>query len=216
MNITLIDYNEYGNYTNIFQGNNRTYNFKRYLKLLNYIHKLSFNINNTINMLLRLSDTNNSNLKRTDGICILEKFSIGNSVLTSSFKSYKYAYYIPVEIEFINYKVAHTFDATFAFDESLEKVLKESREIPIDVDNCKNLHIHDVPYTTINGKAYKKIKIDNKFISSHMIYYVDDVYIEYIVPLFPRDVDLIFLCNDYKTYYNGVYKDDNEFIHSQF
>jgi hypothetical protein len=164
----LIDYREYGNISNIFDEHSDQQDYRN---LLRYIYHSSDEYCD------RIEKANNPNLKKYDTFCILvHKKSLNYLYLYNYFKYH--VYYVPIEMDIINCEIID-YNYTITFDENLENILRESREIPKEYE-LKNIHIAKSPYINVNGKIYKKIVGYNL----EGILKNDDVYVEIVQPLF--------------------------------
>jgi hypothetical protein len=202
-NYRLIDYKEYGDCTNIFYGEYECYD--NYIKLIHHIHRLSLH-NSWIPY--NLEESNNPNLKEYDIMCILEKYNKNSEFYVSEKSLYQsFAYYIPIENDIIALRNQNENDITFTFDESLEKVLKESQEIPEDIYNCKNLHIFGTPYININGKVYKRF---NPYNTIHIEMHIPNSYVERLFCVFGKY--RLSKSFNYVRYQDNIYKDEGEIV----
>jgi hypothetical protein len=198
----LIDYKEYGDYSNILDGDNI---IEQYKNMYKYIHRMSGNIYDLIN----LENTNNPRLKKYDTFCFL--ISINNAIRSEWMFGIQdhIAYYIPYAIEYFDYTNGLKSMNTFIFDDSLESVLKQSQKIP-SCNNLKQLHIAKSPIITINNKMYRRVLAEGLV---NILANDDDVYLEVIRPLFRKyynKMDIIENSPDNAPYENmHIYRDDN-------
>lgn len=165
---------------------------------------------------------NNPNYDKFSSMCILTR-SIDTLLWTMPLNFEMSAFYIPIDMDVLNLGdlLPSNKDKFLTLDNSLEDVLRQSREIPT-FDIQTKYHKYGTEYITLNNQIYKRVEIPKILelddISYKMGYTF--IFIEFLIPLYRveyKDIELdnvmyyLQNCKLSRTTKNLIYNGKNDF-----